>query len=142
MRDSDMWKLMHQAYIGLTSLALPSNSAVVFDIDMTLIDESGERIEPVCWFYEQVASKGFVPILVTARPSLDNVIEQTGYQLAYNRITNYESIYFRDPSERNVEKYKTSARRNIWDRGYNIIMSLGDQPWDIGEYGGIGILLQ
>lgn len=142
LSEREIWKLMHQAYIGLTSLSLPSNSAVIFDIDMTLIDESGNRIEPVCWFYEQVLKENFTAVLVTARPSIDSVIERTNRDLQSCGIVNYDSIYFRDPAEKNVEKYKTSARRNIWERGFNVIMSVGDQPWDIGEYGGIGILLQ
>ena len=33
---------------------------------------------------------------------------------------------------------KKMARKHI---PHNIILSIGDQPGDIGEYGGIGILL-
>lgn len=141
MRDRDLWTIMRDADALINRLALPSNTVVVFDIDMTLLNERGERIEPVCWFYEKILGLGYIPILITARPSLDAVVEETEFQLYVNNILNYESIYFKDPDEKNYYLYKLNSRRNIWDRGYHIAMSIGDQPWDIGDYGGIGVLL-
>jgi predicted secreted acid phosphatase len=139
--DRSLWQLMIQAFERLSCLALPSNSAVVFDIDMTLIDEGGERIEPVCWFYDKVLESGFVPVLITARPSIKEVVDETEFQLYQANIMDYESIYFRNQSETDYATYKKNCRRNLWNRGYKVIMSIGDKPWDIGEYGGIGVLL-
>ena len=142
LSDRDKWQLMILAWERLSSLTLPSSSTVVVDIDATLINESGERIEPVCWFYDQVLQTGLIPVLITARPSVPNVVEETEFQLYNANVMDYESIYFRDPSETDIQKYKTNCRKNLWERDYRIIMSIGDKPWDVGEYGGIGVLLQ
>ena len=39
----------------------------------------------------------------------------------------------------NQYQYKLEARKRIPD---NVIMSIGDKPWDIGQYGGYGILVR
>lgn len=142
LSDREIRQKMEKAWMRLSSLALPSNSVVVFDIDSTLIDERGARIESVCRFYDNVLESGLIPMIITSRVSRDNVVEETEFQLYINNILDYECIYFRDPKEKDIKSYKVNSRRNIWERGYKVIMSIGDQPWDIGEYGGIGVLLQ
>ena len=37
--------------------------------------------------------------------------------------------------------YKLTARKNLHEMGYTVVMSVGDMPWDIGAYGGVGIKL-
>jgi predicted secreted acid phosphatase len=41
----------------------------------------------------------------------------------------------------NIIDYKTNARRHAVDSGINIVMSVGDQYWDMGSYGGIPVKL-
>ena len=42
----------------------------------------------------------------------------------------------------NPYTYKRLARQHATEQdNYNIVMSVGDQPWDIGDYGGIPIKL-
>ena len=36
---------------------------------------------------------------------------------------------------------RSKQGKDIMNKGYNIEMSLGDKPWDIGEYGGIGVIV-
>jgi len=40
-----------------------------------------------------------------------------------------------------IKEYKKQARKQIIDYGYTPLMSIGDMYWDIGEYGGIGIIV-
>ena len=68
------------------------------------------------------------------------MVLNTQNQLGSIGIVGYKSMYFRSPAkENNPWKYKEIARKSVLDRGFNIIMSVGDQPWDIGNYGGIGV---
>ena len=61
-------------------------------------------------------------------------------QLQYLGITNYKRLYFRRPNDKRISYAKKMARKHIHIQ-HDIILSIGDQPGDIGEYGGIGILL-
>ena len=53
-------------------------------------------------------------------------------------ITGFKNIAFRPPLEIDVPGYKLKARKAIAD---DVIMSVGDKKWDIGEAGGYGILV-
>ena len=81
-------------------------------------------------------------IIVTNRSGDENSIKFTLDQLKKHNITDYKSIYFRSPErENNPWRFKEISRKNIFDREFNVIMSIGDQQWDIGNYGGVGIVL-
>jgi len=54
-------------------------------------------------------------------------------------IAGFKNIAFRPPLELNVPSYKLSARKAITD---HVIMSIGDKNWDIGRYGGYGIIVR
>ena len=45
-------------------------------------------------------------------------------------------------AEFNVPKFKQTCRNIIKSQGYEVVMSLGDNIWDIGDKGGLGILLK
>lgn len=117
------------------------NSAVVFDIDETLIDSNGRNITSVVSFYNYVKSKGATPMIVTARINTKKNMKHTIEQLKRNGITGYRYLYLM-PKNTNVWDYKASARKHIITQGYEVEMSLGDKPWDIGKYGGIGIIVE
>jgi hypothetical protein len=40
-----------------------------------------------------------------------------------------------------IKEFKKMARKGILDKGYTPLMSIGDMYWDVGEYGGIGIIV-
>jgi predicted secreted acid phosphatase len=40
-----------------------------------------------------------------------------------------------------MNNYKESCRESITNKGYKIVLSIGDTQWDVGKYGGYGILL-
>jgi predicted secreted acid phosphatase len=126
---------------SLRSYVPAENDAVVFDIDDTLIDQkTKEVIQPVYDFYTFLKERMII-FIITARPDLDKTIEYTKNELAKHNIREYKSIYFRKVSNTDIRRYKLYARKDILDKGYNILISIGDKEWDIGEYGGIGILV-
>lgn len=141
MKEQELVQTMKQALYVLDRLAFPMNSAVIFDIDDTLIDSQGRRIEPVCNFYNSVLQRGIKTVLITARPAYDRTIQWTKSQLQQAGIVNYDCIYYREASEEDVPMFKKNARKNVWDRGISVVMSIGDMWWDVGEWGGIPILV-
>jgi predicted secreted acid phosphatase len=114
---------------------------VVFDIDDTLINTLGEPIMDVMEFYKYVKIIGFKTIIITAREGTPLNIKLTIDELKRFGISDYQGIYFRDPTQLNIEQYKINSRKNVLNLGFNTVMSVGDMYWDIGIYGGIGIII-
>lgn len=118
------------------------NSVIVYDIDDTLMTPNGVPIWPILNTYNYAKRKGLTPVLITARPSTDENIVYTRRQLERAGIRGYACIYFRPVERQDVTRYKRMARRDLHNRGYHVIASVGDTPWDIGDYGGKGFLLK
>jgi len=136
----------------LNGLNLPEKPAIVFDIDDTLVFDSyssgGMRsgcIPEIIKIYNTAKSLNISPIIITNRGGVDNVVEITLELLKSCNITDFASIYFRPVYHQemnNPYKYKRAARQHATEQdNYNIVMSVGDQPWDVGEYGGIPVKL-
>ncbi len=115
-----------------------TNPTVIFDIDDTLISRYG-LIKPVFELYNRVKEMGMNTIIITAR--LKQGLSYTEKQLNDNNITGYSQLYLRDLYDINPWLYKLSARKQVYDDGFDTIMSIGDFEWDLGEYGGFGVLL-
>ena len=45
------------------------------------------------------------------------------------------------PQDKIQTKFKLLARKNLHDSGKKVEISIGDMKWDIGEYGGIGFIV-
>lgn len=134
--------ISYQAIQTINNMVLPSNPAIIFDIDDTLIDSTDNIIYPILNIYKFAKVLNLTIIIVTNRSGDEDSIEFTLDQLKKHNITDYKSIYFRSPErENNPWRFKEISRKNIFDRGFNVIMSIGDQQWDIGNYGGVGIVL-
>lgn len=118
--------------------AYSDNLSVVFDIDGTLLIDN-KPIKPIVYLYDLCKKLGYTVFIITARDSQG--ISETINQLHDLNITDFKSVYFRIPTIWNIEKYKTSSRKSIVDKGYNTILSVGDTYWDVGKYGGESILL-
>jgi hypothetical protein len=121
-----------------------SRQSIVYDIDGTLIADNGELIVPIYETYVYALEKGIAPVIITAREGSDKNIMLTKQQLSSLGITDYVLMYFRQPGMRSLEEIvrsKLEARKNVLDRGYNTIISIGDNWWDIGEYGGKGFIV-
>ena len=113
-------------------------NAIIYDIDDTLIDIEGVPIIPIINSYKYAIKKGIKPIIITARVGTKENIENTLKELKEYGIDKYVLIYFLQVNKFDNWKYKFLARKNVFEKGYNIVGSVGDMHWDIGHYGGIG----
>jgi hypothetical protein len=125
----------------LDSLDLPDRPAIVFDVDSTLLDPENKVIKPIRTIYHYARMLGLSVIIITSRAGIQEVIDLTWQQLKVAGITDIEFCYFRQPTTYNNWSFKRNSRLNIHERGFTVVMSLGDEPWDIGEYGGVGIIV-
>tara|TARA_A200000159_G_C7312379_1_gene335209 strand:+ start:101 stop:490 length:390 start_codon:yes stop_codon:yes gene_type:complete len=123
----------------LKQIPFNPKQAIIFDIDDTLIDSRTHTIiKPVYQLYKYCQNKGYNIYIITARPRIPYGVQLTLNQLYSLGITGFKNIAFRPPLEIDVPGYKLKARKAISDE---IIMSVGDKKWDIGEAGGYGILV-
>ena len=134
--------ISYQAIKTINNMVLPSNPAIIFDIDDTLINSTDNIIYPILNIYKFAKVLNLTIIIITNRSGDKETIKFTLDQLQKHGITDYKSIYFRSPQkENNPWRFKQISRKSIYERGFNVIMSIGDQEWDIGKYGGIGFIL-
>jgi len=123
----------------LDNIPFDSNQAIVFDIDDTLISsKNGQLIPNIFDFYNYCINRGYKVYIITARAGTIKNMEITIQQLRSLGIANYKRLYFRKPLDLQVARSKKLARKHI---PHPIVLSIGDQPGDIGEYGGFGVLL-
>ena len=123
----------------LERIPFNSNQAVVFDIDDTLISSNTYKpIPSILNLYNYCFTKGYHLYIITARPNTRRTIIHTLWQLKLHGITGFK-IQFRPQFNLDVATYKLNARKSI---PQTVIMSVGDQRWDIGEFGGVGILVK
>lgn len=124
----------------LETIPFQPNQAIVFDIDDTLISTTtGQCITEVCNLYNHCRKKGYTIYIITARGGTPYGMNFTIKQLQHCGINGYKKVFFRPPATLNISLYKKNARKSIPE---TVVMSVGDQAWDIGEYGGAGVLVQ
>jgi hypothetical protein len=111
-------------------------SAIVFDVDDTLVDENYEEISSVCNLYRSIGKVNVDRFIVTARPNRVNAQTATEIQ---EIDTNLPRRIFHMPGPANmvdvtssVAVYKAEKRRWI-EQHYNrhVLMTIGDQWWDL-----------
>lgn len=125
----------------LNNIIFPDNPVIVYDIDHTVIDGMGRPIHPIIRTYHHARDLGIQVVFITARVGTPENIKHTIEQLKWAGIHESLYMYFRPENEWDPHKFKLQSRKNIHCRGHVVIMSVGDMPWDIGEYGGFGYLL-
>jgi phosphoglycolate phosphatase-like HAD superfamily hydrolase len=124
----------------LDKIPFHPNQAVIFDIDDTLIDsDTHTLIQPVFKLYQHCRNKGYHIYIITARPRIPYGVQLTLLQLYSLGITGFKNIAFRPPLKFSIPLYKLNARKAIQDK---VIMSVGDKSWDIGKYGGYGLIVK
>ena len=124
----------------LEKMQFSPNQAIVFDIDETLINSKTNRlITSVYDLYQYCLDKSYHIYIITARAGTMENMHITIQQLQSLNITGYKRLYFRIPHDRHVSRFKKLARKSI---PHKVIMSVGDQPGDFGEYGGIGVRVE
>jgi hydroxymethylpyrimidine pyrophosphatase-like HAD family hydrolase len=122
----------------INRIQIDKNSVIVYDIDDTLLRYNGEPIKPIVDTYFYARKKGLIPVIITARIGTIENIKKTTQDLAKIGIKDYKYIYFLPPYKNDVPKFKLLARRQLHEKGYRVVISIGDNYWDIGHYGGIG----
>ena len=119
---------------------------IVFDIDDTLLHPSLNDSIPIketIQFYHTICRMGFTPYIVTAREDNPVNVKITVMELTHFGVDQYPYIYFRPSHITDLYEFKKRCRANIEEiTNQKIIMSVGDKPWDMGEYGGYGVLVK
>jgi hypothetical protein len=113
--------------------------SVIYDIDDTLIFNSGKPNHEIIQIYNFSKLLGYTIFIITAREGNRENMVSTVQQLLENNISGFKKIYFRPKNKLDIFNYKLLCRKNIQDNGYNTILSVGDMYWDIGKYGGLGL---
>ena len=124
----------------LERIPFQNNQAVVFDIDDTLIhSRTHRRIPNIYRLYNYCRNKGYKIYIITARAGTPQNMRFTQQQLQSLNIKGYRKIFFRHPMERRIAEYKKNCRKSIPEQ---VVMSIGDQMGDIGQYGGFGLIVR
>lgn len=117
---------------------IENNDVIVFDVDETLLDSNYNVITPILNVYFYARMIGIKIAIITARD--EQIFETTKEQLYKAGITHVDFYYFRSANMLNPWTYKHNARIHLIMQGYRIIMSIGDQDWDIiGNEIGVGV---
>ena len=85
-------------------------------------------------------ANGFRVVIVTARPDIPGNTEYTLSQLQEHDIPLPHGLYL-CPRGEDPEEFKTRAREDVHHQGWRTILSIGDMKWDVGDFGGVGILV-
>ena len=135
-------KISIDSMLYLSRIKLPSNPAIVFDIDGTILSHTHQPIEPILRIYHYAISQGITPFIVTSRLGIPVNVTYTNSVLQSIGIYMLGGAYYRPEYVFDQFYYKLKARENIEKNlGYNVVMSIGDNWWDIGEYGGQGVIV-
>lgn len=138
--NNELVKIARQAIHILNTIELPPNPAIIFDIDNTLLHDDLTLIQPVYNIYLFALMLNIRVIAITNRYGSKYVIDETHKELKNVGINDIADFYFRRKDISNPWIFKRSARLSVLERGYKIVMSFGDQDWDIeNSTGGIGI---
>lgn len=128
-----------------------SNRVVFFDIDDTLLLARGAysrqgwtffpAIRPIVELCRASHALGLRVVIITARPDVEGNRAFTEQELEYHRIP-YDLLYMCPPSVRNYAGFKAACRRDALGRlQCEPLFSIGDREWDIGHFGGYGLLI-
>jgi len=118
--------------------------AIVFDIDGTLVQDQtwDSPIKSVIDFCNHCKDIGISTFIVTARGGWPSNVKNTKDSLQALGVC-CDALFFRNPDQHNLGNFKTNVRQHIVENiDYNILMSLGDNIWDMGKFGGTGVLMK
>ena len=128
--DYEKYRIKGESIIHKSNLT--SKSAVMFDIDKTLV-QGINPIQPIIDLCNYAKQLGIAVILITARPNTHVSKIITTRQLAKHDIL-YDALIFSPAVHKKIVKK---------DLDLDFIFSIGDLPTDVdGEHGGVPILLK
>jgi len=125
----------------INRLYVKENHMVVFDIDDTLIYTDGNPKTHIIDIYNLCLEKGLKTSIITARRGYPDTIEKTLNQLKSQKIEKFSYIYFMLQNWNDPAYYKLISRKDLTEKGFDIVCSIGDMYWDIGLYGGAGYIV-
>ena len=106
----------------VTSREAENGDAIMFDIDDTLIRSTdGTQIKEMIQLFHICQSRGYIMVVITARPHTLENVKHTHEQLLINGITQ-DRLIFAEAS------YKTKAKE-VTELHY--VLSVGDQFTDL-----------
>ena len=137
--------LINLFYKTLSKKPSGKKPGVVFDIDGTLIvdgitkpENKDEIIHSVYNFCLYLQSHNIPIFVITARQDTPDVYNFT-HNVLHDMGIFYDRLYLWNTNHFDThDEYKENARKTL-QNNYNIIMSLGDNTWDYGKYGGVGV---
>jgi len=158
-------KIIKKAEDEISSIKLPSNAAVIFDIDDTALSSydytksmgfgftfqswykwikqgRAKAILPVRRFYHFLINKGIKVIFLTGR--IKDLCPATKKNLIREGYTKFDTLICREKqfSKLTAAEFKLNLRKLLSQKGYNIIATIGDQQSDVtGQFTGIKIKL-
>ena len=117
---------------------------VVFDIDDTLITPEGLPYEYIIDLFRWCRQQNFRIAIITARPDVSEAHMFTRHQLGRVGIhlDSVDTMYFRPLHDMDVKACKEAARKDLWNKGYRVVMTVGNDDWDHGLYGGVPIFVR
>jgi len=114
---------------------IKDKDCIIFDIDGTLIDHNQCLIIPIVNILFHAYNMGINIILITSRQADERGIKYTKEQLALLNIP-YKRMYMKKYIYDNDHDYKRKCRIDVKKNGYNALMAIGDNHWDVFDWPG------
>ncbi|PKL82606.1 MAG: hypothetical protein CVV24_09230 [Ignavibacteriae bacterium HGW-Ignavibacteriae-3] len=163
--DRECSKIIDEAINYLDKENITEKSVVIFDVDETSLSnyqytkKIGFGFIPKSWdeeqlkgdapaikstkrFYDYLVSRNIRVVFLTGRD--EDALESTRRNLIEQGYAKFDTLIVRSENEKKLsaEKFKPVKRKDLIDKGYEIIASLGDQESDFaGENTGYKIKL-
>jgi predicted secreted acid phosphatase len=117
--------------------------AIVFDIDGTMVHDNtwDSPVWSVINFCNYCKDIGIATMIVTARGGWDANVNNTKNSLQELGVE-CDAMFFRKPDDNKIAEFKTNVRQYLSEvTGFNVLMSIGDNEWDMGQWGGVGVYM-
>lgn len=163
--DEELTEVVNDAKKKFDKVEVESNSAVIFDVDETALNNYGlakmmdfgyvydlnkkwneelkaTAFKPVKDLYDYLLNKGFKIVFLTGRNS--NEYDVTYKNLIKECYTEFDTLITQSKEDQKLksQEFKSKIRTELTNKGYQIVGTVGDQWTDLnGPYSGIQIKL-
>lgn len=163
--DEELTEVVNDAKKKFDKVEVESNSAVIFDVDETALNNYGlakmmdfgyvydlnkkwneelkaTAFKPVKDLYDYLLNKGFKIVFLTGRNS--NEYDVTYKNLIKEGYTEFDTLITQNKEDQKLksQEFKSKIRTELTNKGYQIVGTVGDQWTDLnGPYSGIQIKL-
>ena len=129
--NTELTKIALYNIIILQAMTYTENAIIIFNIDNTLLDSTGKRMNPIITLYDYAKLLNIKIAIITRRLGTPENIEKTEKQLYKRCILNYNYIYFLKPLDVNFEEFKNNVIKDIKRKGHKIIMIIGYMEFNV-----------